>query len=671
MVGLPRSLLSVRLSFTLLCILFVGCDILQKTASPSPSNHSLRPSAIERLHRLIQTDLSRYPGEQEAIVLHRSAEAAAKPAHYKPALLMQILSDPWRHLVTLERHSLLAADMAEAGIEGLPAVVDILEAGLDRTAASFSPLPFPTSMNGDDLLLFFTDALQQAYEDREKALRNLTPDERLFLFTQAASIVDQFSPHRTGLTASEEALKKKEREFARLLVERLDYASLITAAQRLTRLGNEYFLRRLAVAFSNRHPVPAPIPGVTGDVLFARATSYGLVIIGGSGPNGYHLDARFSLVIDLGGADVYRGSIGASQNTDLGNSVVIDLGGNDTYEASSMGLATGRAGVGVVMDLAGDDVYQLAPGSGGAGFAGLGILYDGQGNDRYLGTRFTQGAAFGGLGLLIDGAGDDQYTSHGYAIGLGAPLGVGVVIDISGNDSYRCGSSYPSSYNSVDVPDARPADPKFQYDCFGLGTGVGARVLSRQDTHRLYNLAGGWGLLLDLAGNDTYDSANFSQGLGYFFGIGSKLDLDGTDSHGAARYGHGVAAHSGVGLFIDGHGSDRYRSSGPFYNGAGAWDSSVALLIDAGESKDVYDFSRTTGLGIADQGGWAAFIDEGGNDRYVAQQGLGLGLNTSTAFFIDLTGTDEYETGSSSTAPNARTNKTAFSEGNLGLFLDR
>ena len=207
------------------------------------------------------------------MVLHHSAEAAAKPAHYKPALLVQILSDPWRHLATLERHSLLAADMAEAGIEGLPAVVDILEAGLDRTAVSFPPLAFPTSMNGDDLLLFFTDALQQAYEDREKALQNLTPDERLFLFTQAASIVDQFSPHRTGLTASEEALKKKEREFARLLVERLDYASLITAAQRLTRLGNEYFLRRLAVAFNNRHPVPAPIPGVTGDVLFARATS--------------------------------------------------------------------------------------------------------------------------------------------------------------------------------------------------------------------------------------------------------------------------------------------------------------------------------------------------------------------------------------------------------------
>jgi hypothetical protein len=604
-------------------------------------------------------------------VLRRSAEAAAKVAQYKPALLMQILGDPWPHLITLERHSLLAADMAEAGIEGVPAVVDILEAGLDRTAASFSPLAFPTSMNGDDLLVFFTDVLQQAYEDREEALRNLTPDERLFLFTQAASIVDQFSPQRTGLTASEEAGKKNEREFARLLVERIDYAGLITAAQRLTRLGNEHFLRRLAVAFSNRRPVPGTIPGVTGDVLFARETSYGLVVIGGSGANAYELDARFNLVIDLGGADVYRGSIGASQNTDLGNSVVIDLGGNDNYDASSMGLATGRVGVGIVMDLAGDDIYRLAPGSGGAGFAGLGILYDGQGNDRYLGTRFTQGAAFGGLGLLIDGAGDDQYTSHGYAIGLGAPLGVGAVIDISGNDSYRCGGRYPSNYNSIDAPDARPDDPKYQYDCFGLGAGVGARVLSRQDAPRLYNLAGGWGVLLDLAGNDTYDSANFSQGLGYFFGIGSKLDLAGDDTHGAARYGHGAAAHSGVGLFLDGHGSDRYRSSGPFYNGAGAWDSSVALLIDAGEGKDRYDFSQTTGLGIADQGGWAACIDEGGNDRYVAVQGLGLGLNTSAAFFFDLTGADAYEIGSSGLGSNVRTNKSAFSEGDLGLFLDK
>ena len=454
-------------------------------------------------------------------------------------------------------------------------------------------------------------------------------------------------------------------------MERLDYANLITAAQRLTRLGNEHFLRRLAVAFGTGILSRGPFPVSRATYCSLVETSYGLVIIGGSGPNGYELDARFSLVIDLGGADVYRGSIGASQNTDLGNSIVIDLGGNDIYEASSMGLATGRVGVGVVMDLAGDDVYQLSLGSGGAGFAGLGILYDGQGDDRYLGTRFTQGAAFGGLGLLIDGAGDDQYTSHGYAIGLGAPLGVGAVIDISGNDSYRCGSRYPSSYNSVDAPDAGPTDPKFQYDCFGLGAGVGARVLSRQEAHGLYNLAGGWGLLLDLAGNDTYDSANFSQGIGYFFGIGSKLDLDGTDTHSAARYGHGGAAHSGAGLFIDGHGSDRYRSSGPFYNGAAAWDSSVALFIDAGEAKDVYDFSRTTGLGIADQGGWAAFLDEGGNDRYVVQQGLGLGLNTSTAIFMDLTGTDVYELDSSGAAARVRTNKTSVSEGDLGLFLDK
>jgi hypothetical protein len=36
-----------------------------------------------------------------------------------------------------------------------------------------------------------------------------------------------------------------------------------------------------------------------------------------------------------------------------------------------------------------------------------------------------------------------------------------------------------------------------------------------------------------------------------------------------------------------------------------------------------------------------------------------------------MTGMDEYEAGSSSTITNGRRNKTAFTEGDLGLFLDR
>ena len=253
---------------------------------------------------------------------------------------------------------------------------------------------------------------------------------------------------------------------------------------------------------------------------------------------------------------------------------------------------------------------------------------------------------------------------------MGAWLGVGAVIDVEGDDAYRCGGRYPSTYNDVEHPTAQPGDPRFQYDCFGLGTGVGSRVLGRQAMQTAYNLAGGWGLLLDVAGNDRYQSDNFSQGLGYFFGIGAKLDLDGDDVHLAARYGHGASAHYGLGLFFDRHGGDRYQSSGPFYNGGAAWDSSVALMIDAGSGQDLYLFSRSTALGIADHGAWAVSIDEGGADRYLVIEGQGSGSDKSLGAFLDLGGQDAYEERSHQSGPgkgNART----LLQGDRGLFLDK
>ncbi|MGD9725245.1 MAG: hypothetical protein AB7R40_01750 [Nitrospiraceae bacterium] len=665
------------LTLTVLCMLIMlvtGCtiarDIFPSGARQSPPPPHMRESAIERVQTAVRPDISRHLADQEANVLRHMAEAPQRAARYKTALLVEGMSDPWPALATLERHSLLAAEMAEGSIESIPAVLDILEAGLDRTAISLAPVPFPASMAGERLLEFFTDVLQQAYEYREKALRNLSQEERVFLHNHAESIIERFSPHMANLTRAQEDTKRQDIEFVRLLMERVDYSGMIAAAQQLTRLGNETFLRRLAVAFSNKRPLSGSVPGVTGDVLLAHQTAYGLIVIGGSGPNTYNLNGHFSLVIDLGGADTYRGAIGASRNIELGHSVVIDLGGNDRYDSSPLGLATGRLGVGVVVDLAGDDVYHLAAGSGGAGFAGLGILYDGRGNDHYIGGRFSLGAAFGGLGLLVDRYGNDEYRADGYGLGLGASLGVGAVIDVDGSDVYRCGGRYPSSYNEAEQPIARPGDSAFQYDCFGLGAGVGARVMGSRETQSAYNLAGGWGLLLDVAGDDRYQSDNFSQGLGYFFGLGVMMDLDGDDIHTAARYGHGAAAHYGLGLFLDRHGNDRYESSGPFYNGAAAWDNSVAFMLDAGTGNDQYLVGLSTGLGIADHGAWAACIDEGGADRYVVGRGQGWALDTSLASFIDLGGQDTYLTGAGP-GTDGRGNSRSFLQGDRGLFIDK
>jgi hypothetical protein len=553
----------------------------------------------------------------------------------------------------------------------LPAVIDILEAEMDRTGTQVTPRAFPVTLAAEDLLTFIMEVLQQAYQDREHALRHLSPQDREFLFTHGGRLVEQFIPQITPPAGLSDAAATAR--FATLLVQQVDYASLITAAQQLARLGNRKFLRQLEIAFQNKKPVGHSITGITGDLLLARQTSFGLIVIGGHGANTYDLDKGAALIIDLGGNDRYRGLIGASPTNDLGNSVVIDLDGHDAYQPAPLGLATGRLGIGMVIDHGGNDTYRLAAGSGGVGLAGLGLLYDGEGEDIYEGSRFTQGAAFGGFGVLVDRAGDDHYTSFGYALGFGAPLGVGAVIDVAGDDSYECGGRYPSAYNEADAPNAQPHEAAFQYDCFGLGAGSGLRLFSKRPSERAQSLAGGWGLLIDLEGNDRYSSANFSQGHGYFFGLGMKLDLAGDDEHQAARYGHGTAAHFAVGLIVDYQGKDRYSSKGPFYNGGAAWDGSVALAVDGGPDSDFYDLPSSTGLGMADLGGWAIFIEEGGADQYAVSRGLGHGADTSIGAFFDLEGRDDY----SSIPPPverarpARLNGKTYIENAGSLFIDR
>jgi len=597
---------------------------------------------IERLMPAVRSDVQGLPEQIERDGATVTLLGETVPARFKRRLVLDALKHPWDGLVDLEGHGLLAAELAEGGAVNLPGVLDVLEAGMDRTSTFHKAIALPTASQAGAVTTFMVDSLAEASQHRDKALRDLSDDERGFLFAHAALLAERFTPQVSNLTEQTMPPLKEDTRFSELVEERVDHANLIAAAQVLARLANERWLHQLAGTMSKPLPAEKVPSGIAGDVLYVEESSYGLIVVGGLGANSYELDARFGLIVDLGGDDHYGGMIAASTDRDHGNAVVIDVAGNDRYEGRAFGLAVGRLGVGLLIDLAGDDAYQLEQGSGGAGFGGIGILFDAKGNDVYAGARMTQGAAIHGLGLLLDMAGNDRYTSHGFAIGFGGPSGIGAVIDVQGDDRYQCGGKYPSAYNAEDAPHGKPGDPVFQYDCFGLGTGSGGRVLSRRADRQAYSSAGGWGLLVDIAGADQYESANFSQGHGYFFGAGVLLDLDGNDEYHAARYGHGSSAHYGVGFFNDRRGDDHYGSSGPFYNAGVAWDHAVSLMIDSDKGRDQYLFDRSTGLGSADHSGWGLFIDEGGNDQYGVKGGFGRANEKSVSAFFDLGGIDTY-----------------------------
>jgi len=630
---------------TLLFLVLTSCSPTRTPRIALPESSHAAGSVVTRMREQVEEEVLQHVGVNHTAVVTTLTGPETFPVKFKQTLVLQTLANPWKGMAALEQQGSRLAELARDSQTQLPAVIEVMERGMGRfDGATAFPLA-STETSIEEHLKFIISVLEQAHDLRDQALQGLSHEDRQFLFEHAATLAVDFFPYDDQLDGPTLQTAKDELRFSRLVAEQMDYPKLITSAQVLTGLANDPWLQSLAEAFQTQRVPPGALSTVEGEVLLVRDTPWGQIVIGGPGSNRYDLDGRIALVIDVGGDDTYSGQIAAASSVEHGNRVVIDLAGQDTYDASPLGLATGRLGVGLLIDREGDDQYHLSEGSGGVGLAGLGLLIDWAGKDQSIGAKLTQGSAIGGLGLLLDGGGNDEYTSFGYAIGFGGPSGVGAVVDITGDDSYGCGGKYPSDYNDTDAPSGDSADPLFQYAGFCVGSGSGKRIFNRDPQHTAYSLAGGWGMVIDLEGDDHYRSANFSQGSGYFFGAGLKLDLDGDDQHQAARYGHGAAAHNGIGLFIDLQGNDQYTSSGPTYNGGTAWDRSVSLCIDAGPEDDVYDFSQSNGLGLAHHNSWSLFIEEGGRDYYRVPGGFGQASDNSMSGFFDLSGVDEYVSG--------------------------
>ena len=229
--------------------------------------------------------------------------------------------------------------------------------------------------------------------------------------------------------------------------------------------------------------------------------------------------------------------------------VLIDLGGDDVY-ADRVATSSSEVHASVVIDVEGDDVYESSlDHSLGHGFLGIGILADMSGDDSYLGLTATQGSAVLGAGLLIDSSGDDVYRAQSNAQGCGF-MGVGALIDTQGDDRYEShifsqGAGIAGGIGAL--LDRRGRDHYFakgsvrsSYDTPGKfqGWSQGVGVGIR------FLVSGGVGILHDGGGADVMDGGDFSQGGGYYFGWG-MLQSDGAeaDKYIGSRYVQGFAAH--------------------------------------------------------------------------------------------------------------------------------
>jgi hypothetical protein len=238
----------------------------------------------------------------------------------------------------------------------------------------------------------------------------------------------------------------------------------------------------------------------------------------------------------------------------------------------------------------------------GVTLGGMAFLWSGAGDDRYIGGVLSQGA--GGT------VNSTSIKAGGGAVSAASSAGAtGLLLDEGGNDAYRIAMPGPTS-------DFLPNQA-----CAGCLISQGA-AFGTADANLGVN--DGYGLLVDLAGDDRYQAVGGSvvQAAGVGAGLGMLLDFGGNDVYRALNkaqsYAEGTA---GQALLLDVQGQDTYvldKSS----SAAGQGSTPDAFFLDA-QGKDIYIDSGDTTHQHKDSSTWNGQEGEDRNELDGAFAGLG------------------------------------------------
>lgn len=244
--------------------------------------------------------------------------------------------------------------------------------------------------------------------------------------------------------------------------------------------------------------------------------------------------------------------------------------------------------------------------------------------------------------LIIDAGGDDTYLSGGGTYDVTRP--VGVVIDLKGNDKYLAAAGLDDVLTKEERKAAH-VQPAFGSGVFGYGILVD---VEGDDIYRSYRQAQGRGdygvgLLWDLGGQDTYECWTQCQASADF-GAGVLIDMGGEDKYSATFSAQGFGGPAAAGVLIDaGDGADTYNGNDTVIDFPSLIDRKHNVSFVQGAAFGVRA-DGTDGHGLA--GGFGALVDGGGNNSFKGgffAQGIaywyGVGwLSTGT-------GNDSYEAG--------------------------
>lgn len=564
---------------------------------------------------------------------------------YRLSWYTKLYSDVIRSVIDAEDFSRLMHRKLIGDHRAFAESLTMIREKLDIAPRNDEGVAFSEVGSPRDAIDVITQAVTEAQAGMNRAFATLTLAEQTELSGQLYSIFSG-SGCINGHTIPNRSYGRRLCS----LIQKMDRTGVHQAAEALAPITNKRLLEQLAKLPENAFDQVM----LSGQRVQRIMTSAGDIIIGGREANTYDLDSPdFSdvvCVIDLGGNDTYREGTCTINRPVF---VVIDLGGNDQFIASKPGVQGGSIlGVSMLLNLGGDDVYRAGDVAQGSTLGGAGILIDYDGNDSYRALRRAQGQALGGVGILVDRAGHDKYHAALWAQGFGAPGGFGVLEDIEGNDAYYCGGLYIDSY---------PEHPG--YDGWGQGIGAGIRQVANGGIGLILDGAGdddyqydyfshgggywlGVGVARDFGGNDkrhgttelAYDGngrreakwTRFVQGFGCHYALGFLFDDAGNDYYGGRIMGTGMAWDLSIGWLCDFNGNDIYAATGGMTCGVGA-EGSIGIVFDYGGA-DKY-MSRNCGYaggGISYHspsncgGNFSFLIDYGGKDEH----GSGAGNNS-------------------------------------------
>jgi hypothetical protein len=370
--------------------------------------------------------------------------------------------------------------------------------------------------------------------------------------------------------------------------------------------------------------------------------------------------AQFRLVVEtpLGRVVVLGTGDDALDVGTEGAWLVVDLGGSDRY-AGSVAASSPTRPIGALLDLAGDDVYEAKDRAQGAGSLGVGVLLDVQGRDTYrLAGTLGQGAGLFGLGVLADLAGDDVYEAAYSAQGCGF-FGVGTLLDAAGADSYRLFSDGQGfgGVSGVGVLADRSGNDRYE-------AVVDAKVTGRPSYHTegkvTVSNAQGCGMGRRGDGSDGHSWAG---------GVGCLLDVEGNDRYEGANWVQGCGYWFGTGLVWDGAGDDEFLANG-WASGSGAHFCLGCVVDESGN--DLHRVTQGWGPGYGHDFTVGLCVDGAGNDRYEAgHSGLGWSINRSVALLVDAAGDDRYAFLPSDAKPGGAPEKRPGTAVFDARFLDR